>query len=210
MYCEKFQDLIVRFFDNDINGTERDQLFEHLKTCSECKFKFDEMEKLFQNLKVENEKFIESKEFYFQSITPDKIISKALIKKWNNLNLRPAFSFALMIFFAFMVIFYINDFINRHNSEMAELKLKNESEVDSNLSINFLETYLNENFIIENFGESILNQTDFHELKLDLINEYQNQNNLLNGLMNDPVENLSELSDQEINEILSQLYLKNY
>lgn len=210
MYCEKFQDLIVRFFDNDINETEQSQLFDHIKTCSKCKLEFDEMEKLFQNLKIENEKFIESKEFYFQSITPEKIISKASIKKWNILSLRPAFSFALMILFAFAVVFYMNDYINRHNSEIANQKTNTESEVDSNFSTNFLETYLNENFIIENFGESILNQTDFNELKQELINEYQNQSNLLNGLMSDPVENLSELSDQEINEILSQLDLKNY
>lgn len=210
MYCEKFQNLIVRFFDNDINVIERDQLFKHLKTCSECKLKFDEMEKLFQNLKVENEKFIESKEFYFQSITPEKIVSKTQIKKWNILSFRPALSFAVMILIAFAVVFYMNDYINSRNSKISDLKTKTESEVNSDFSTNFLDTYFNENFIIENFGESILNQTDFHELKLDLINEYQNQNNLIDGLMNDPVENLSELTDQEINEILSQLYLKNY
>ncbi len=210
MYCEKFQDLIVRFFDNDINETEKGQLFDHIKTCNKCKLEFDEMEKMFQNLKVENEKFIESKEFYLQSITPDKIISKASTTKWNILSFRPALSFAVMILIAFAVMFYMNDYINSRNSEIADLKTKTETEVDSNFSTNFLDIYLNENFIIENFGESILNHTDFNELKQELINEYQNQSNLLNGLMNDPVENLSKLSDQELNEILSQLDLKNY
>lgn len=210
MYCEKFQNLIVRYYDNDITDKEKLQLFNHLETCGSCKLVFDEMQKLFHNLKIDNEKFIESREIYFQSITPEKVISKAQIKKWNILSFRPALSFAVMILIAFVVVFYMNDYINSLNSEIADLKTNTESEVYSDFSTNFLDMYLNENFIIENFGESILNQTDFDEVKQELINEYQNQNNLLNGLMNDPIENLSELSDQEINEILSPLDLKNY
>jgi predicted anti-sigma-YlaC factor YlaD len=54
MSCEKFSDLIMKFFDGNIGSTEEESLKEHIKSCAGCQTEFNSLNEIFNCYEEDN------------------------------------------------------------------------------------------------------------------------------------------------------------
>lgn len=54
MSCEKFSDLLMKFFDGNISTTEDESLKEHIKSCVDCRTEFNSLNEIFNCYEEDN------------------------------------------------------------------------------------------------------------------------------------------------------------
>ncbi|HEY9059163.1 MAG TPA: zf-HC2 domain-containing protein [Pseudobacteroides sp.] len=54
MSCEKFSDLLMKFFDGNISTAEDGSLKEHIKSCVSCRTEFDSLNEIFNCYEEDN------------------------------------------------------------------------------------------------------------------------------------------------------------
>jgi len=70
--CDKYEALIMRYFDLDFNGNEREKLDQHLDSCSNCRLLFSQLRGILNIL--ENTKAAEP-EPHLERLVMDRIMS---------------------------------------------------------------------------------------------------------------------------------------
>ncbi len=48
--CDKYEALIMRYFDHDFSGNEREKLDQHLDSCSSCRLLFSQLSGILNTL----------------------------------------------------------------------------------------------------------------------------------------------------------------
>lgn len=206
MNCEEIKNLIVRYFDDELNESEKASLHHHIGKCEGCLSDFKEMEKMFLILEKENNNLLEAREFYFRNLDPLEVVSKKSKRKWFDLSLNPYLSLASFVLITLLVFFNFSD---EPLNQVADNSLQDKNqnletlyETDSEELTNF---YLNQEYLIENAETFTIFQSEYFESIINSLREMQNQ--LINYYYGSEFYNLNtvELNDQEINEIIAQL-----
>jgi predicted anti-sigma-YlaC factor YlaD len=70
--CDKYEALIMRYFDHDFSGNEREKLDQHLDSCSNCRLLFSQLSGILNTL--ENAKAAEP-EPHLERLVMDRIMS---------------------------------------------------------------------------------------------------------------------------------------
>lgn len=211
MFCEDIKNLMIKHFDEGLNIEERKTLNQHLDVCEKCKLDFEELEKMFSTLEIENQFLLESREPYFRLLNPLEIVQRKSRRKWFTFNLNPAFSLVAVILVAFTIFFYLSDKpVNQTNNfSSAEQKQNNESVTETTYEDD-ISFYLNQDYLIDNVEVNDLTKSSYFDDALNLLREFQNQ--LISNLNDEHyyISTIDYLSDNEIDEIISQLKTKKF
>lgn len=211
MNCEEIKNLIVRYFDSELNEPEKAFLQHHLGECKTCLSEFKDLEKLFLVLEKENNNLLETKEHYFRNLDPLEIVSKKSKRKWYELSLNPYLSLASLVLIIFLVFFnFSDDQLNQVANKYLQDKnqnLESSFETDSEELTNF---YLNEEYLIENAENLNILRSEYFQGIVNSLREMQNQ--LINNFYENEFYNLNtaDLNDDEINEIIAQLETRKF
>ncbi len=207
MNCEKIKELIIKNFDEGISEEEKALMHEHLDKCSSCQIEFKKINKMFTLLNEEKEDLLSSRETYFQGLNPLEVVHKTR-KRTFLLQIKPAYSFTFVVIIALMVlVYFVRLNITADNKMMTQNQKTNSFE--ESFEIDYFDTYLNERYLFSLLDDTTISGNGTNTLD-HLLGDFINQ--AYNYLMmnNDLIPDYSTLSDEDIDELITQLDTKNY
>lgn len=206
MSCDDYRILIFSYFDKEIDKVEHNKLLSHLETCAECKIYFDELEVLFDSLNREKS-FIENETDKLLSSLRGSDLIKNEKKSKRIFVFTPAlsFSFTLIVFIAFYLIF--NVWFDPNFS--TERKIVGHY-TNGNEEINFIDAFVHQSYIYKNFDtvnfESDPYFDDAAKLLSDIYHEMIHLFDISNygnpSVVNNSIE---KLSDSELDILLAKI-----
>lgn len=212
MLCDDIKLLMIDYFDEKLSDEKTSVLNEHLHKCSSCRTEFEEMKKLFSVLNSENEKFIESKEFYFNNLDAIEIVHRKSEKRLFKLRFKPAFSVAILVVVGLVFFIYFStNFWTKFNgtsvvdSNVLDTQNGNNTEV---IYDDYVTTYINQHTLLESINLSdIPNDSYFKEI-INMLQSFQGS--LINSFYEIDALHLDELTNDDVQEILAQLEKKQF
>lgn len=106
MNCETANELIMKYFDGEINDIEEAQLMQHLKTCKSCSEEFRCMKEVFATIQAESG--IEPPE-NFEAMVMDKINALEYAQKQEYSRMLVLLYNAASIVSILLMLFFVAD-----------------------------------------------------------------------------------------------------
>lgn len=204
MYCDDYKKLMIEYFDTGLSDQQNYLLNSHLEVCDYCKSEFEELKKLFVALEKENQSLLIESENYIKKIDVDEIISKKK-KKWYKFQFRPSLAFAVIVLISLATYFSLTNVNFLSDKNIVKEETSNEQS-----TIDFLSSYLNQDYIYENIDETSLPQSSYFEDVLNFLDELPYSIIHNQDVFNDINSSINNLDEKEIDELIAQLENKKF
>jgi hypothetical protein len=204
MNCDDYKKLMIDFFDSGLSQKENELLNKHLEECNSCKSEFEKLKKLFVTLEKENQIFLIESEKYIQSIDVDEVISKKK-KKWYEFQFKPSFAVALIVLISLAIYFSLIN-VNSLNDK----NITSEESSTETTSTDFVNSYLNQDYIYENIDETSLPQSNYFKDVINFIDELPYSTLSSQDFLNDLNSTISNLDEKEVDKLIAQLESKKF
>ncbi|MCX8009970.1 MAG: hypothetical protein N3A61_02360 [Ignavibacteria bacterium] len=205
MNCDKYKPLILDYFEKSISDVDLKLLLEHLDECPMCKDDLIEIESVTALLKKDNEQFLKEKYFYFQNLTPNKIVSKRPRKKFIKFVPQKAFVLTAVVFF---LTFALVNSVFIHSSEPNEVSL---SQVElQGLDLSEVSPSLFNGELIYNISTDRLLNSNYFKNEIEILNTLDD--GFLPTLQKyfELDNTLIEMNSKDVDNILEQLKNKSF
>jgi hypothetical protein len=204
MNCDDYKKLMIDFFDSGLSQKENELLNKHLEECNPCKSEFEKLKKLFVALEKENQIFLIESEKYIQSIDVDEVISKKK-KKWYEFQFKPSFAVALIVLISLAIYFNLINVNSLNNKNITSEESSTET-----TSTDFVNSYLNQDYIYENIDETSLPQSNYFKDVINFIDELPYSTLSSQDFLNELNSTISNLNEKEVDELIAQLESKKF
>lgn len=204
MYCDDFKKLMIEYFDSGLNDEKNSLLTKHLEICDSCKSEFEELKKLFVALEKENQSLLIESENYIKKIDVDEIISKKK-KKWYKFQFRPSLAFAVIVLISLATYFSLTNVNFLSDKNIVKEETSNEQS-----TIDFLSSYLNQDYIYENIDETTLPKSDYFKDVINFIDQLPYSTLFNQDLFNGLNSSIINLDEKEVDELIAQLENKKF
>lgn len=204
MYCDDFKKLMIEYFDSGLNDEKNSLLTKHLEVCDSCKTEFEELKNLFVALEKENQSLLIESENYIKKIDVDEIISKKK-KKWYKFQFRPSLAFAVIVLISLAIYFSLTNVNFLSDKNIVKEETSNEQS-----TIDFLSSYLNQDYIYENIDETSLPKSDYFKDVINFIDQLPYSTLFNQDLFNGLNSSIINLDEKEVDELIAQLENKKF
>jgi len=204
MYCDDFKKLMIEYFDSGLNNEKNSLLTKHLEVCDSCKTEFEELKNLFVALEKENQSLLIESENYIKKIDVDEIISKKK-KKWYKFQFRPSLAFAVIVLISLATYFSLTNVNFLSDKNIVKEETSNEQS-----TIDFLSSYLNQDYIYENIDETTLPKSDYFKDVINFIDQLPYSTLFNQDLFNGLNSSIINLDEKEVDELIAQLENKKF